>query len=59
MTTSMMNTYAIGLNKADIKLRPIEVRGREIISKAKIEEIYYSFNENYKLVNNLQQPRNV
>ncbi|MBJ7695546.1 ATP-dependent DNA helicase [Weissella confusa] len=51
---NVMNAYADGLNKADIKVRPIKFRGQEIISKAKIEEIYYSFNENYKLGNRLQ-----
>ncbi|MGL5746919.1 MAG: RNA polymerase recycling motor HelD, partial [Weissella cibaria] len=49
-----MQRYADGLNKADIKVRPIKFRGQEIISKEKIVDIYYSFNENYKLGNRLQ-----
>jgi len=49
-----MQRYAASLNTADIKVRPIKFRGAEIISKAKIMDIYYSFNENYKLGNRLQ-----
>ena len=49
-----MQRYAASLNKANIKVRPIKFRGTEIISKEKIADIYYSFNENYKLGNRLQ-----
>lgn len=49
-----METYAQGLNKAEIRVRPIKFRGEEIISKEQVAAIYYSFNENYNLGNRLQ-----
>ena len=48
-----MKKYAEHLNRADIKVRPIKFRGEEIISKEKVAEIYYSFNDNYNLGNRL------
>ena len=48
-----MQAYAQSLNQANLKLRPIKFRGQEIISKDKIAEIYYSFNDNYNLGNRL------
>ncbi|MDR3191050.1 MAG: AAA family ATPase [Lactobacillaceae bacterium] len=50
----LMEAYAKTLNTANIKVRPIKFRDEEIISKEKIKEIYYSFNENYNLGNRLQ-----
>ena len=49
-----MQRYAKTLNKQHIKLRAIKFRGQELISKQRIAEIYYSFNENYNLGNRLQ-----
>ncbi|WP_404975188.1 RNA polymerase recycling motor HelD [Weissella paramesenteroides] len=48
-----MQKYAQSLNHANIKLRSVKFRGREIISKDKIADIYYSFNDNYQLGNRL------
>ncbi|KAA8446826.1 RNA polymerase recycling motor HelD [Weissella paramesenteroides] len=48
-----MQKYAQSLNHANIKLRSVKFRGHEIISKDKIEDIYYSFNDNYQLGNRL------
>lgn len=50
----LMTEYANSLNAENIKVRPIKFRNEEIISKEKISEIYYSFNENYNLGNRLQ-----
>lgn len=48
-----MQKYAQSLNYANIKLRSVKFRGHEIISKDKIADIYYSFNDNYQLGNRL------
>lgn len=48
-----MQKYAQSLNHANIKLRSVQFRGHEIISKDKIADIYYSFNDNYQLGNRL------
>lgn len=48
-----MQKYAQSLNNANIKLRSVKFRGHEIISKDKIADIYYSFNDNYQLGNRL------
>ncbi|MFH7308905.1 AAA family ATPase [Weissella paramesenteroides] len=48
-----MQKYAQSLNHANIKLRSVKFRGHEIISKDKIADIYYSFNDNYQLGNRL------
>ncbi|MGO3468683.1 MAG: RNA polymerase recycling motor HelD [Weissella hellenica] len=49
-----MQRYVQKLNKQYIKLRAVKFRGKELISKKRIAEIYYSFNENYNLGNRLQ-----
>lgn len=49
-----MQRYAASLNQKNIKVRPIKFQGKEIIPVDKITDIYYSFNENYKLGNRLQ-----
>lgn len=48
-----MQKYAQSLNHANIKLRSVKFRSHEIISKDKIADIYYSFNDNYQLGNRL------
>ncbi|RRG17916.1 ATP-dependent DNA helicase [Weissella viridescens] len=50
---NVMQTYAKGLNRKGIQVRPIKFRGEEVISADRIKEIYYSFNENYNLGNRL------
>ena len=50
----VMTTYADGLNRDAIQVRPIKFKGKELISKERILSIFYSFNENYKLGNRLQ-----
>lgn len=45
--------YAKHLGKANMRFRNIMFQGKVFISKEKIKEIYYSFNENYNLGNRL------
>lgn len=45
--------YAKHLGKANMRFRNLMFRGKVFISKEKIKEIYYSFNNNYNLGNRL------
>lgn len=45
--------YAKHLGKANMRFRNLMFRGKVFISKKKIKEIYYSFNNNYNLGNRL------
>lgn len=45
--------YAKHLGKANMRFRNLMFRGKIFISKEKIKEIYYSFNNNYNLGNRL------
>jgi len=45
--------YAHHLEKEDMKFRNIMFNGKPFFSREKIEEIYYSFNQNYHLSNRL------
>ncbi|MGF7437398.1 RNA polymerase recycling motor HelD [Lentilactobacillus senioris] len=48
-----VTAYANHLNKEDMRFRNIVFKGRVLIAKEKIAEIYYGFNENYNLRNRL------
>ncbi|BDR57911.1 RNA polymerase recycling motor HelD [Xylocopilactobacillus apicola] len=52
-----METYAEKLNRAGVKLRPIVFRGQELVSTEKISQIFYQFNQNYKLLNRLDETK--
>lgn len=52
-----VTAYANHLGKEDMIFRNINFRGKPFFSKEKIAEIYYSFNENYKLGNRLDGTR--
>ncbi|MEJ1320155.1 RNA polymerase recycling motor HelD [Latilactobacillus sakei] len=45
--------YAAHLEKADMRFRDMKVKGRVLITKEHISEVYYRFNENYHLGNRL------
>lgn len=47
------NRYAHHLEKEDMKFRNIMFNGKVFFSREKIEELYYSFNQNYHLSNRL------
>ncbi|MCM0583391.1 AAA family ATPase [Weissella diestrammenae] len=49
-----VGTYAETLNQAGMKFRPIKFHGHEIISREQIAEIYYSYNDNYRLGQRLE-----
>ncbi|KRM59017.1 RNA polymerase recycling motor HelD [Secundilactobacillus malefermentans] len=49
-----VTTYSNHLGKEDMIFRNIPFRGKNFISAEQISEIYYSFNENYRLSNRLQ-----
>lgn len=48
-----VSAYANHLNTEDMRFRNLMFNGSVMIPKEKIEEIYYSFNENYNLRNRL------
>ncbi|AVK64642.1 ATP-dependent DNA helicase [Lactobacillus sp. CBA3606] len=48
-----VTTYGRHLERADMRFRNITLNDDVIIPRAKIKEIYYSFNENYHLGNRL------
>lgn len=50
----LIKVYTDRLNHSGIRFRSIKFRGRELISKDQIADIYYSFNENYKLGQRLE-----
>ncbi|QFP80267.1 RNA polymerase recycling motor HelD [Latilactobacillus graminis] len=45
--------YAAHLEKGDMRFRDLKVGGKVLLSKEKISEVYYRFNENYHLGNRL------
>lgn len=49
----VVGRYARHLEKQDMRFRNLIFNGKVFISKEKIEEIYYSFNENYHLGNRI------
>lgn len=49
----VVGRYARHLEKQDMRFRNLMFNGKVFISKEKIEEIYYSFNENYHLGNRI------
>ena len=51
--------YAKHLGKANMRFRNSMFRGKVFISKEKIKEIYYSFNNNYNLGNRLDGTKEV
>ena len=48
-----VTAYANHLNKEDMRFRNIVFKGKVLITKEKIAEIYYGFNDNYNLRNRL------
>lgn len=46
--------YAQHLNQQGMRFRSLKFRGKEIITKDQIADIYYSFNKNYQLINRLE-----
>ena len=50
-------TYADSLNRGGMKLRSIVFRDEPLIPKERIAEIYYQYNENYKLSQRLEATR--
>lgn len=52
-----VSAYANHLNKEDMLFKNIVFNGEILISKEKIAEIYYSFNENYNLRNRLSETK--
>lgn len=48
-----VQTYSRHLERADMRFRDIKFRGKVYYPRAKIKDIYYSFNENYHLGNRL------
>ncbi|GAB6093358.1 DNA helicase [Furfurilactobacillus curtus] len=54
---NVVTEYANHLEQADMRFRDIKFRDQVFISKEKIAEIYYSFNENYHLANRLSATR--
>lgn len=48
-----VSAYANHLNTEDMRFRNLMFNGTVLIPKEKVEEIYYSFNENYNLRNRL------
>lgn len=53
----VITRYANHLEQADMRFRDIKFQDQVFISKEKIAEIYYSFNENYHLGNRLSATR--
>lgn len=49
-----VQNYAQDLNKAGLKVRNLNFRGKVLLSKEKIQGIYYQYNENYKLSQRLE-----
>lgn len=52
-----VTVYANHLEKEDMIFRNINFKGKPFFTKEKIHEIYYSFNENYRLFNRLDGTR--
>ncbi|CAH1854782.1 RNA polymerase recycling motor HelD [Convivina intestini] len=49
-----INTYANSLNQGGIRLRNLMFHGESLIRKEKIAEIYYHYNQNYRLSQRLE-----
>ncbi|GAT17921.1 RNA polymerase recycling motor HelD [Secundilactobacillus silagei] len=52
-----VTAYANHLEKEDMIFRNINFKGKPFFTKEKIHDIYYSFNENYRLFNRLDGTR--
>lgn len=52
-----VTAYADHLNRSDMKIRSVMFRGEPLISKERISEIYYQYNDNYKLGQRLEATR--
>ena len=52
-----VTNYANHLNRSDIKIRSLKFRGEPLITKERITDIYYQYNENYKLSQRLDATR--
>ncbi|CDX65472.1 ATP-dependent DNA helicase [Leuconostoc citreum] len=52
-----VTAYAQHLNRKDLKLRSLMFRDEPLISKTRIAEIYYQYNDNYKLSQRLDATR--
>lgn len=53
----LVNRYAKTLNQSHIQFKNIMFKGQVFISKEKIKEIYYSFNDNYTLRTRLESTK--
>ncbi|MBS9335156.1 AAA family ATPase [Fructobacillus sp. M1-13] len=49
-----VQAYAKDLNQAGLKVRNLNFRGEALLSKEKIQSIYYQYNDNYKLSQRLE-----
>lgn len=52
-----VTAYAEHLNRSEMKIRSVMFNGEPLISKERISEIYYQYNENYKLAQRLEATR--
>ena len=52
-----VTAYAEHLNRSDVRVRSVMFRGEPLISKERITEIYYQYNENYKLGQRIEATR--
>ncbi len=52
-----LSTYADHLNRSDMRIRHLMFRGEPLVNKERITEIYYQYNENYKLGQRLEATR--
>ncbi len=52
-----VTAYAEHLNRADMRIRNIMFRGEPLVTKERIAEIYYQYNDNYKLGQRLEATR--
>ncbi|MGX4645416.1 RNA polymerase recycling motor HelD [Holzapfeliella sp. JNUCC 80] len=51
---NLLTRYGNRLARGGVQFRNIKFRGESFIDKEKIKEIYYGFNENYKLMNRIE-----
>lgn len=49
-----VQSYAQDLNQSGLKVRNLNFRGEVLLSKEKIQSVYYQYNENYKLSQRLE-----
>nr|WP_282570649.1 RNA polymerase recycling motor HelD [Fructobacillus parabroussonetiae] len=49
-----VQAYAEDLNQTGLKVRNLNFRGNVLLSKEKIQSVYYQYNENYKLSQRLE-----